>query len=404
MSWNQIEKAGRILSAVLVAVGFLCISVSVGVMTVSKNREVLFSPVPEGEGFYAACLSKKEDIVQAFDDTIAGFDRFLTIYGLSQNLIGTSVYEDAGYGYLIRDSRDYLHYHTYTQDATVPAKAVASLSDTLAANGIPLLYLQAPTKEMDGFTVYPLGMQYRSRDNATSMLSSLQALGVDAVSLEDVLDASGISPASRFYRTDHHWTTETAFSAFSSVLSELNRRYGLSLDEDLGNINNWRSEVFPESFLGSIGRRVGKEISGLDDYTYLEPAFDTAYRVYYPPSSLTEPYWVGTFRETMVRDSLLYAEDVSANRYASYFQYDYGRLLIENVLQEGGPTIAIIKDSFALPFAAFLSTAAWKIDMIDLREFEGSVADHLLETKPDVVLILYSNNQFNLPDSYDFWG
>ncbi len=104
----------------------------------------------------------------------------------------------------------------------------------------------------------------------------------------------------------------------------------------------------------------------------------------------------------MVRDSLLYSEDVSANRYASYFQYDYGELIIENRLADNDLHIAIIKDSFALPFTAFLSTAVWKIDMIDLREFEGSVTQHLMETKPDLVIMMYTNSSFNDPAIYAF--
>ncbi|MBQ7982482.1 MAG: hypothetical protein IJ302_02855, partial [Clostridia bacterium] len=90
-----------------------------------------------------------------------------------------------------------------------------------------------------------------------------------------------------------------------------------------------------------------------------------------------------------------YAEDVAANRYAVYFQYDYGELIIENLSAGNDLHIAIIKDSFALPFTAFLSTAVGNIDMIDLREFEGSVTQHLLDTQPDLVLMLYSGGSFN---------
>ena len=144
------------------------------------------------------------------------------------------------------------------------------------------------------------------------------------------------------------------------------------------------------------------ELAGLDDYTYLEPAFETDYQVYYPPSSTEVPYWTGSFHHTMVRDSLLYSEDVTANRYASYFQYDYGELIIENMRADNDLHITVIKDSFALPFTAFLSTAVHKIDMIDLREFDGSVTEHLLSTSPDLVIMLYGNGSFS-DVMYQFW-
>ena len=93
---------------------------------------------------------------------------------------------------------------------------------------------------------------------------------------------------------------------------------------------------------------------------------------------------------------------MSANRYASYFQYDYGELIIENLSAANDLHIAILKDSFALPFTAFLSTAVGKIDMIDLREFTGSVTEHLLTTQPDLVIMMYSNSSFNEKAIYAF--
>ena len=40
--------------------------------------------------------------------------------------------------------------------------------------------------------------------------------------------------------------------------------------------------------------------------------------------------------------------------------------------------------------------------MIDLREFEGSVTEHLLETQPDLVIMMYTNSAFNEPAIYAF--
>ncbi|MGM9626060.1 MAG: hypothetical protein ACI3XM_10200 [Eubacteriales bacterium] len=394
----KLAQKTKTLSAAVTAAGLLLFSALVGILTVTKNHTQLFSPAETENGKQPDIKSR---ITEAFDDRIVGFDRFLSVYGLTQRVLCTSVYEDAGYEYLICDKQDFLHYHTNRTDAAPYADAVSALYETLAENGIPLLYLQAPTKEIDGFTEYPAGIAYKSTENAADMADALRRRGVPVLSFAEAFSAQNTDAASLFYRTDHHWTTQTAFSAFAMTVSYLNGQYDLSLDRSVCDAQNWVSLDQPASFLGSVGRRLGAELAGLDDYTFLEPAFETSYEIYYPPESTLTPYWSGTFHDTIVRDSILYSDDVSANRYACYFQYDYGELIIDNLLCDNDLHVAIIKDSFALPFTAFLSTAVSRIDMIDLREFEGSVTGHLLDTKPDLVLILYSNGSFS-PVMYRF--
>ncbi len=392
MNIETLSKTTKALSAALTCVGVLGFTAAVGILTLTKNHTALRTAADTETG---TPISVKDRLTAAYDDQIVGFDRFISVYGITQKLIGTSVYEDAGYTYLIRDSRNFLHFHTLSADPTPYAAAVSALNDTLTENGIPLLYLQAPTKEISGFTDYPAGIDYASHDNAQTMLDMLCANGVACMSFAKEFAASGIDPETLFYRTDHHWTTQAAFQAFGTALPRIAELTGGEIDLSVADADNWTSVYQPQTFLGSIGRRVGEQLAGLDDYTYIEPAFETAYEVFYPPESREKPYWTGDFHATMVRDSLLYSEDVTANRYASYFQYDYAELIIRNTGCDNGVRIAVVKDSFALPFTAFLSTAVSEITMFDLRAFEGNLTDALVAYDPDLVLILYGNGSFS---------
>ena len=401
MKHNEFAQTASRLASAVTAAATLAVMLFVGAATAAQNKTAILSPTADPET--GELPTVKSRLTAAYDTGIHGFSDFLWVYGKTMKLFGASVFEDAGVGYLILDSENNFHFNTLPADAGPYADAVAALRDTLAGADIPLLYFQSPTKEISGYTDYPPGIDYASEDNAAAMRYALRAHGIEVLSFAEEFAARDIAPETQFYRTDHHWTTETAFEAFALTLPYLNDRLGWSLDTSLCNTDNWQALYQPQSFLGSIGRRVGEELAGLDDYTYLEPRFDTAYNVYYPPTSREVPYWTGTFHETMVRDSLLYSEDVSANRYASYFQYDYGELIIENTLAPNDLHIAIIKDSFALPYTAFLSTAVWKIDMIDLRAFEGSVAEHLVQTNPDLVIVMYANSSFSEPKMYEFF-
>lgn len=399
MNIQKLSEFTKTASTAVTAVGILALMATVGVLTVTKNHGMLFSPEPDPETGVTDNL--KTRIVSAYDDNIVGFDKFLSVYGVSQKLLGTSVYEDAGYTYLIRDSEDYLHFHTLRADARPFADAVISLNNTLTDAGIPFLYLQAPTKVIEGYTKFPIGLTPQTVNNSKEMAQMLRDGGVELLSFSEIFAERGIAPETQFYRTDHHWTTQSAFEAFSYVVPYLNETRGWTLDETLCADESWTPLYQPQSFLGSIGRRVGQDLCGLDDYTYLEPNFPTSYQVFYPPESREVPYWKGDFHFCMVRDSLLYAEDVTANRYASYFQYDYGELVIENMLAENELHVVIVKDSFALPFTAFFSTTVRKTTMIDLREFDGSVTEYLQTLHPDLVIMLYGNGSFS-PTMYQF--
>ncbi len=393
---QTLAQVTKKIAPTVTAIGFLVFTFTVGALTVSKNRDTLLDF--DGDTLWSKCILAKKNTIEAFDENIVGFDRFLSVYGTAQNLLGTSVYEDAGYTYLIKDTKDYLHYYTTPEDAAPYADKVAVLSETLAKAGIPLIYLQAPTKETEGFTEFPIGIDYANDENSDAMLAALRERGVNVLSFREEFANDGTNHDTLFYRTDHHWTTEAAFAAFAKTVPYLNEQLGWTLDTAYTDITQWQQITQEKSFLGSIGRRVGKELAGLDDYTFFEPKFDTEYEILYP----YQPYaWSGTLHDTMVRDSVLYADDVSANRYASYFQYDYGELLIDNKKADNDLHVAIVKDSFALPFTAFFSTTVAHVDMIDLREFKGSLTEHLIETKPDLVLILYGNGSFS-PAMYEF--
>ena len=383
----KLAKITKALSTAITAVLLITFICTVGVMTVIENSDTLFSEKSDETDI-------KTLVVDTFNENFVSFDRFLSLYSTTQRLLGTSVYDDAGYKYVIRDSENNFHLNTVRNSAAPYADAIAELSGTLAKADIPFLYLQAPVKEMPHYTKYPLGIDYYSDDNAADMIEQLEKRGVDHLSLSEKFADEKVAPSTMFYRTDHHWTTETAFTAFGYAVSYLNENYGLSLDAESCNPEKWISETQPKSFLGSIGRRVGQESTGLDDYTFLEPSFETSYQVYNPNNSKTHPTWEGTFHDVFVREHVLHSENVEANRYASYFEFDFSHLIIYNQLLDNDEHILIIKDSFALPFTAFLSTTASRIDMIDLRGFEGSVTDYILEISPDIVVMLYSGSSF----------
>lgn len=343
-----------------------------------------------------------------YSDGLAFKNSFIRLWALSQRIGGSRILEDAEYGYLIRDSENKLHFHAErTPDERLEecAESTAAFARKCAEEGIPFLYIQAPNKNLRGHTVFPAGAVNASGEDADIFLSLLDRKGTAYLDLREYFDAlpdprkSGL-----FYATDHHWTTGAAFDGFAQTVGELDRRFGLALDPDgfFRDAGNYKSTVYEDCFIGSLGRRVTDMLCTPDDYTFIEPDFETDYTVYDllagDGAGPTVPSREGNFREALVAEDLLTDPDPETNRHAAYFRWDYGDLVIRNNRCENSLRILLIKDSFALPFAAFLSSCVSELHMIDLRDENAPVPEEYVRRYDfDAVMVLYNTEIFFSP-------
>ena len=79
-----------------------------------------------------------------------------------------------------------------------------------------------------------------------------------------------------------------------------------------------------------------------------------------------------------------------ADMYMSYLYGNPAFSHIENMNREDGLNICFIKDSFAVPFAAFTSLRCHTVDMIDPRYFEEDYVETLRKGKYDYVILMVS--------------
>jgi hypothetical protein len=61
---------------------------------------------------------------------------------------------------------------------------------------------------------------------------------------------NGIDKYSLFYKTDHHWTTETGLWATNVIANQLKDNYGIDYDEQKLDIKNYVVEKHSGFFLG----------------------------------------------------------------------------------------------------------------------------------------------------------
>ena len=156
-----------------------------------------------------------------------------------------------------------------------------------------------------------------------------------------------------YYRTDHHWTAEGAYLAYT-VFCE-NRGLPVRTPEEFGIAK------VSDSFLGTIYSKT----------------LDPAARPEEIHAATKLPNVTVTFDGKTTSDSV-YAEEFLSKKdqYAYFFGGNYGKVEITTEAT-GGKTLVVIKDSFANSFVPYLLHDYEKIVMLDLRYYNGVIQSEI---------------------------
>ncbi|MBQ3180026.1 MAG: hypothetical protein IJB55_01555 [Firmicutes bacterium] len=324
-------------------------------------------------------------------DNMPGREALVELDGLSRRLAGKKFVRDIDYSYsVVKDNHGWLQFITFALEPKAIVQDIASYQ----ALGVPIMYIQPPTKFIEGYTEFPPTLYDKTAENVAENFALLEDAGVPVLDLRAAAEADALDKEQMFYRTDHHWRVETAFWAVQQTRAALAEEFGLLIDPDgyYSDPAHWQSAAYPQSFLGSQGRRVGRFYGGLDDFTLLTPDFATDYEVEITQyGGKTSETVSGTFADAVLDMSKLSAPSVYTGRYDVYWGADYPIVRADNLANEDGPRVLLIKDSYSLPYGAFLSAMVDELYMVDLRYYDiADLAGYIEEIAPDLMLIMYS--------------
>lgn len=251
-----------------------------------------------------------------------------------------------------------------------------------------LFYLDEDDKQL------PPSIEDYGNENADRFLALLEDAGVETLDLREREKAAGLDHYSHFFTTDHHWTPEMGFWAFTAIADWLAERdASFAADPALLDFDNYRVEVHPKAFLGSSGRRVGAWYAGKDDFSVITPSFDTALEVFYSRDGSTRR---GSLAECLFFPELFDADPFEASLYDFYCGGDEWMHVRNLAAEEGlavqgnGKRILLIKDSASLVVIPWLSLACGEVRTVDMR-FEDEPLPALIESyEPDLVMVLYN--------------
>ena len=388
----------------IISIVFLLISFSIGGITIANNyKDILTSTY---KTFKNADTNLNNRLVLTFEQAIntsnsvfnknlAGLQFFIEGYGTTQLLLNKKIINDIDIGYMLKDEQGFLHFAGYKYDTKANADKLAIMNDYFIETDIPFSFILALPKDYKGYTTFKKGIDIyaNSNLNCDNFISGLNENNIDYLDLRESANKDNLNISDAFFKTDHHWKTETAFWAFKDIVNYINEKHGINLDENnfYTSLDNYKVETYQDRFLGSLGKRMGRIYSGIDDYTFISPSFETNLKLYqgFNKTLISE----GSFNDTIVDKSLIDIDSpVTTNRYATYFSLDNDFNTIVNENAQNDYKILIIKDSYALPVAAFLSLSCKEVTMVDFRlSKEQSVKEFIHNNDYDLVLMLYGS-------------
>lgn len=245
-------------------------------------------------------------------------------------------------------------------------KLITVFNDFYHKNKIPMYLMLVTTSG----TVYSEKLpNYVDFDHQTQTLQYIY----DKVDMKtvDVYSSllEGKTSGNMFYRLDHHWTTLGAYYGYLAYCKET----GI---EPIP-LSNYQQETVTTEFNGTL-------YSKANIYTFQPDSIER----YIPNQPLEVNYvYSNKITNTLYEDSHLQTKD----KYAMFLDGNHPLIQIKTDVKDG-KNVLILKDSYANSLIPFLTNHYTNIHVLDMRFYNDSVSQYIMDNKIDEVLILYNMN------------
>lgn len=345
------------------------------------------------EGFldkYKNKLYHIESVIQDYcNQYLVGRVKFVeTAYTFEKLFQWTLIPYGSDNGIIIKED-GYMTYVSDEMDVTDMASHLEKLDNFLNNKNIEMLYVQAPSKVDPLTPELPPGVNDSTNNNIDKLLSELSEKNIDVLDLREFIVDEYENYEDAFYKTDHHWKTNTAFRAVQVLVEYMNEQGYTSIDENKIASENFKMEIYEKYFLGSQGKKVTLAVAEPEDYYLMVPKYDTDFTIKIPERNIDI---TGVFQDTLLDYRHLQRIDYyNENCYASFVnRNDTYCQIINHASDVDDKKILIIKDSYGTPFIPYLALGVKEMDTIYEMLFDGSIQTYIEETEPDIVIVMYS--------------
>lgn len=315
-------------------------------------------------------------VQEHFPERIVWFE----LFGLSNKSIGKKVILVDGNPVIQLDNNSLVSGGKYA-DMEYQMEGMCKLEEICEELDIDLLYVNYPGKLKCENDIEELGYHSYSNKNVQYLLRKMNDYGINTLDIrKDFCRKKDYY--SWFYRTDHHWTTKSGLLTANIIVEKLNNDFGYQIDKALLNEDQFAYEHYSKCWLGETGRRLSKSYSGLDDFTVIRPRYKTS--LIYGDSK-------GDF-SILINENIYKGQNdlYTTSWHYSYLPLGSDAIGIQNNSVKNGKKILLIKDSYSVVVAPFLSLVCEDIYLWDVRYLhESSVIDFIRNNDFDCVMVCY---------------
>lgn len=379
-NWDKAVLAGFFLAAVLV-IGVMSHPCKTAGQILTVFAEMAGSKKTEDVKQTVALDSAEKEYV----DGLFAKDSLINLNGAAARLLNMKGFYSKD-GIYITDDR-YIVSRSAATSTDYEYEQIVNLKRFLDERGIHLLYVNAPTKYADdSFWEKEFGIPCYSNQNADLFLRRIKEAGIDCVDLRDRAKEDGKEISDMFYRTDHHWTTESGLWATGVLAETLNEKCGYHIDTGIYDNDNFIYQKYENAWLGEQGKKVAMSYVGLDDYTLIKPVFDTSFTL--TAGGKTKE---GTFDIMLDETRLSSGADVydTPSWHYTYLPPSINQTSIHNNNVSGG-NVLFLGDSYSQVVVPFLSLGVSDVSALVLRSYSGSLREFIDANAFDTVVVLYA--------------
>lgn len=289
-------------------------------------------------------------------------------------------------------------------DTTNHANKIRYLRNNLKKMGKEFFYVQLPLKSSRINDMLPRGFAIDcSHEIIDDFIKKLNIDHIPLIDTRGALDLTSEHLNRYFFKTDHHWNFDGAFRVFPIIAQALVTQVECDSSDIFSYTSSqqWDRMKLPHKFCGSVGRRTGVLFSGLDDLFYYIPKFMTEITKVISSKRVVDK---GSFEYSVINISNLKKPQSTLldNAYALYGG-DYDHVKYLNSMAPIKKSLLVVKDSYALPIIAWLTTIFERIDVLDLRYLKRMTVLEASEVfESDIVVIMYNPGSIDVKKMWEF--
>ena len=336
-----------------------------------ENRELAQRPALTLEGLFDLSFGKEYEEYLA--DQFVGRDGWVTLKSLFWTAVGRTENNGILYG---RDGC--LFEKMFRYDTEKFERNVGYLEKFAQNCPSPLTVAMVPNASEVRPDLLPAGADQIRQAPVIADLYARLAPYADCVDLLTPLQEKGESYL--YYKTDHHWTTEGAYTGYTALCEAL----GLTPADRSG-----LEERQVPGFYGTLYAKCKKAGQEPDTITWY-PIDNVRMTI----RSVTEE---GEFYTTEYDTLYNEAQFDEYDKYAAFLFSNNDLTVIENLApspEAAGKSICVIKDSYANCLIPFLTRNYETVAVVDIRFFTDTLSEYLAENCFDQVLVLYNFSTF----------